>query len=105
EGANTKVPRIQMSSNNYELVGLVAALYLSNHVRGLDGSADLVQYRQVRPHRMGQDQQTGNALTVLAGDDHHKDAVDLSFGGIHVTVENIVFADGHEGDRFGFSLH
>ena len=94
-----------MSADNYELVGLVAALDLRDNVGGLDGSADLVRNRKVCPHRMGGGQEAGDALAVFTGDDHHGDAVNLSFGRIRVAVEDVVFAGGHEEDRFGFSLH
>ncbi len=54
---------------------------------------------------MGGGQEAGDALAVFTGDDHHGDAVNLSFGGIRVAVEDVMFAGGHEGDRLGFSLH
>ena len=93
-----------MRAEDDELVGLLAAAKLGNHVRCFERTANFVGDRKVGPNGMSGGEQTGDAFSIFAGDHDHRNAVNFSSHGVRVTVKKIMFSRGHEYDRFGFSL-
>ena len=52
ERAGAQFPGIQMSSEDHEFVGLLAAFDFSNNICGLDGATDAIGNAEVCPHGM-----------------------------------------------------
>src|SRR5208283_554188 len=64
ERSSAEFPRIQVRTEDNELVGLLAAFDFTDHVGGLDRSTDLVGDAQIGPCRMTRGQKAADALAI-----------------------------------------